>query len=66
MESDFVFTSHGSLWLLLPTNEQAREHLRSHIHAEHQWFGNCLVVEPRYVVDLANNLMNDGFSVEGD
>ena len=61
--SNFHFFNHGSVWLCEPVDDKAREHLEAHIAADALWFGDALVVEPRYVNDLATALANDGFGV---
>jgi hypothetical protein len=62
--ADFRFESHGSIWLCHPLNDPARNHLVEHVSIEAHWFGGALVVEPRYVADLNDALLEDGFEVE--
>jgi len=64
-EEDFVFSNYFSLWLCRPTNDTARQHLEEHVSGEAQWFAGSLAVEPRYVSDLAQQLQDDGFGVDG-
>lgn len=64
--NDFTFSNHGSIWLCLPKNKAADKHLHSHVSRESQWFGDALVVEPRFVRDLAERLDDAGFQVGGD
>lgn len=60
---DFVFQNHGSLWIVFPQNKRAEEHLLANISDEAQMWGkNGVVVEPRYVSDLAAGLQDAGFS----
>lgn len=64
---DFVFdllTGGMSIALVCPMNQAAREHLAAHVSDEAQWWGDELVVEPRYVDSLAEMLENAGFRVE--
>lgn len=61
---DFTLECHGSIWLVQPMNEAAREHLLGHVSEETQWFGYALVVEWRYIVDLAQRLEDEGFNVK--
>jgi hypothetical protein len=69
MPADFVFENHGSVWLVRPQHKTARDHLEDNVGEEAQWWGSiairALVVEPRYVNDLAEKLVEAGFSVEG-
>jgi len=60
---DFIFTNHGSLWLVTPTNASAREHLESHTGDEAQWFAGALAVETRYVEGLTSVLLDAGFEL---
>ena len=62
--ADFIFTNHGSIVLVFPTNAHAREHLTTHVSPEAMWYGKELVVEPRYVESLAESLEHEGFSTE--
>lgn len=62
---DYVFTSDGSgsLWLVRPTNEEARKHLEENVSDEAQWWAGSLVVEHRYAGDLATSLGEAGYFV---
>lgn len=62
-QTDFYFSNHGSLWLVLPATADARAHLDAHVQPDALWFGAALVVEPRYVADLASELLSTGFEV---
>lgn len=63
MLPDFTFINHGSLWICSWNNERAGEHLREHTNDETQFWGDGIVVEPRYVQSLADQLAQDGFTV---
>jgi len=58
---DFLFHNHGSIWTVEPRNKAARQHLVTHVQEDATWWGRDLVVEPRYVLDLAAHLADDGF-----
>lgn len=60
---DFVVANHGSIFLVLPRNVFARQHLINNTGPEAQWFGRSLVVEPRYVQDLIDRLEDYGYEV---
>jgi hypothetical protein len=60
---DYTFENHFSIWLVRSNTTDAQEHLESHVSADATWFGDALVVEPRYVSDLAVQLGEDGFTV---
>ena len=62
MNADFRFENHFSLFLVQPMTAAAREHLEENVQAGAMWFNGALVVEPRYVEDLALGLEEAGFS----
>jgi hypothetical protein len=41
--------NHGSIWLLRPLDGAAREWLNETAPSDAQFFGDALVIEPRYV-----------------
>jgi hypothetical protein len=61
-DQDFQIEYHGSIVLVRPLQQEARMHLQEHTPGA-QWFGGALVVEPRYVVELVERLMGEGFRV---
>ncbi len=60
---DFWFADCGSIWLVTPQNDLAVAHLHANAAEEALWHGGALVVEPRYVADLAQGLQDNGFTV---
>jgi len=62
-EADFRIENHGSIFLFDPQNTTAEAHLRDNVSEEAMWFGGALVVEPRYVIDLARALEAEGFRI---
>lgn len=63
MNADFRIENHGSIFLFDPLNTAAEEHLRENVSEQAQWFGGSLVVEPRYIADLAAALQAEGFRI---
>jgi hypothetical protein len=61
MNPDVVASCHGSLWLLYPTTDAAREWLLA--HTDGLWHGDALAVEWRYVSGLVTGLRDAGFTV---
>ena len=55
----FNVENHGSIMLVRPLTADVEAWLRA--HTEGMWFGNALVVEPRYVMDLVEGLIEEGF-----
>ena len=65
MAADYHVENHGTLFLFRPSSDAASDFLLGEdMDAETQWFGGALVVEPRYARDLAQSLLNDGWSVD--
>ena len=62
-DPDFRIENHGSIFLFDPQNTSAENHLLEHVSEEAQWFGGALVVEPRYVGNLASALQAEGFRI---
>lgn len=62
--TDFTIQNHGSLFLCIPNNDEAREHLEENVGDGALWYGGALAVEPRYARDLADSLTANGWEVE--
>jgi hypothetical protein len=60
---DFIFTNHGSICTVAPTNPEAEEWVRYNVDPGAQWFGRGVAVEPRYVNDLVEAAICDGLTV---
>lgn len=61
--ADFQIENHGSTFLVQPLNGEAFEHLWENVGEEALWFGGALVVEPRYIIQLAQGLECCGYTV---
>lgn len=60
----FDFTNTGSFWLLTPVTATAQVFTTQNlIHDETVEYGGGVVVEPRYVEDIAAMLEENGFTV---
>jgi hypothetical protein len=62
--ADFLVQNEGTIFLFRPLTEEAAAHLQENVQEDAQWFGGALVVEHRYARDLADQLTQDGFTVE--
>jgi hypothetical protein len=62
---DARFENNGTIWLFRPVTQSARDWLAEHCPADgdHQYFGDALAVEHRYVVDLYELARRDGLNV---
>lgn len=58
----FNIENHGSIVLIRPLTQDVNEWLVE--HTDGQWFGNALVVEPRYVQALVAALAEEGFACQ--
>jgi hypothetical protein len=65
MQSDLHIVSHGSVCLLHPKTPAAQDWFAEHFagREEIQFWGGALVVEPRYVEDLAMAAVADGLTI---
>jgi hypothetical protein len=61
---DYVVHNHGSLFLFEPQSDEAAKNLRDNAQEDAQFFGQSLAVEPRYALDLASQLVTEGWEVE--
>ena len=63
--TDFQLTDRGSICVLRPMNDEAREWIDFNVDPDAQWFGRGVVIEPRYVSDIAEGIVSDGLSIGG-
>ena len=63
MTLDAEFSDHGSLWLVHLYSEAAQDWVASNVSDDAQWLGATLVVEPRYVANLAEGMADAGLAV---
>lgn len=59
----FMIENHGSVVLIIPSDEAERAWLTENVSDESQWWGGALSVEPRYVSDLCDGIVRAGFEV---
>jgi hypothetical protein len=65
--ADFRVTYHGTVTTLTPLTDRCREWVEINVEIEPwQRFGNAIAVEPRYVEQLAEVMMEGGLVMEGD
>ena len=61
---DYRFEDHGSIWLCEPLTGCARDNLDEGCSGEfHIRWGNALVVDQRFVNDVAKQLTDEGWIV---
>lgn len=59
---DFTLENHGSVCLLRSHTVDGLAHVREHV-ADAMWWGDALVVEHRFAIDLALRLNEHGYTV---
>ena len=63
---DVQFHNHGSIWLAEPLSAAAQEWLDEHIDANSaQYWGTMLVIEPRYIANIAGGMREAGLHIAG-
>lgn len=64
MTPDFTFANHGSVTLLTPVSDAAREWAAEHLPVEPwQMLGNAIAIEPRYADPILEGIDADGMTV---
>ena len=61
---DAQLFNHGSIWLLFAASEVGEAWITDNIGEDAQRFGHGVVIEPRYVEDIAAGMVEDGLTVE--
>ena len=64
-QADFKVDNQGSIFLLHPLNDSAREWVNEHIGQNngYQPYYPTVVIEHRYVADIVAGIQNDGLAV---
>ena len=64
---DFHLENHGSLFLLRPLNSVAKDWMDEHLpidNPETQFWGDAIVIEPRYVGPIVDGIIGDGLVLQ--
>ena len=65
--ADFRITYHGTITTITPLSGRCREWLDANVEIEEwQRFGPSIAVEPRYVEQVAEAMIEAGLVMEGD
>jgi hypothetical protein len=56
--------NHGSIWLARPLDTDAVNWLNASVPDDTQYFGNALVIEPRYVGGFCDACVAEGVEVD--
>jgi hypothetical protein len=60
---DIGVGNHFSLFLIRPFSEQGEAWLRENVCQDSQWFGDALIVEPRFVGALLEGMIANGLTL---
>lgn len=60
---DFSVENHGSIAILNPESDAAREWVEEHLPEDRQEWGSGVVVEPRYLGPILEGIVADGLEV---
>lgn len=64
-EVDICITQHGSITLVVPLTPEAEAWIEENVAGETTWFGDALVVEPRYLPRLVDGMASAGLLIDG-
>lgn len=62
-KADLHFENHGSIWILQPLTRAGRRWCNENLPEDVMMWGGGIVVEPRYVIDIAQGADHDGLTV---
>lgn len=60
---DLSIENHGTIMLLTPCSDAGREWVDSHLPEDALTWGTSVVVEPRFIFDIAEGAIRDGLEV---
>ncbi len=60
---DFSVLGSGTVYLLVPRTQAAREWASEHISSEAQMLGSGIAVEHRYIADIVDGIQADGLTI---
>lgn len=62
-QPDFLVTGGGTIYLVLPLTDAAREWIDASVAEDAPRFGRATAVEHRYIDDLVSGILADGLTV---
>lgn len=60
---DFFIANHGSVVILTPMTDNAREWVDERIPVDALGFGRGICIEPRYLDDIIDGITGDGLTI---
>lgn len=64
MTPDFTVSGGGTIYLLCPHTQAARDWIDNNVDPDHQSLGNNVAVEHRYIADIVAGIQGDGLTVQ--
>lgn len=64
VKPDFALQNEGTIYLLTPLTDSAKEWVTEHLPEDAQWFGNGVVIEWRYIACIVQGIQDDGLAVQ--
>ena len=62
---DFSLYDSGSILLLTPMSDEAKDWVKEHLPEDIRTFGRGFAVEPRYMNDIMDGLTSEGLTIRG-
>jgi predicted thioesterase len=66
MTTDFGVRCEGTIWVLTPLNDAAREWIKDNLPSDATTWGSSIIVEHRYMDAIREGIREDGFTMEMD
>lgn len=60
---DFTVSNEGSIFLLTPLTQAAKDWVEEHLPEDRQSFGGAVVIEHRYISDIVAGIQAYGLEV---
>jgi len=63
IDIDFLVMDHGSIIVLTPNSDEAKQWVKEHIPPEAQWFARGVVIEHRYADDIIDAILGTDMTI---
>lgn len=61
--TDFVVSDHGTIILLRPRTDAAKDWVSEYLPEDAQWIGRAVAIERRYFEPIYDGIVGDGLSI---
>jgi hypothetical protein len=62
-DNDFLLFDHGSVLILRPDSDAARDWVDDNLPDDALWFGGGVAIEPRYIGPIVDGIADAGLSL---